>query len=271
MAEQLLLGVDVGVSAAKLALLENGAVVRTRRIEAGRFRPADLCTLLETPPASIAVTGMGASQFSESFEGIPVRHVDEFSAIATGALSLSGLQRAVVASVGTGTAFVLAMRGAPARHLGGSGVGGGTLLGLTQLIDGEADAQRIADRAAGGDLRHIDLCIGDVTDREIPGLPPYTTVANFARLSAEASADDRARGIVNLVCQTVGMLSVFAARAENVRDVVLVGTPVVLPVFAELIRMVELLHPVRFHVPALAPFATAAGAALAASDPDMVY
>ena len=68
---------------------------------------------------------MGASRFGETFRGLPVRQVPEFSAIAAGALAFSGLARALVASVGTGTAFVMAARGEPARHLGGSGVGGG--------------------------------------------------------------------------------------------------------------------------------------------------
>ena len=89
----------------------------------------------------------------------------------------------------------------------------------------------------------------------------------LARRQAEASAADRARGAVNLVCQTVGVLAAFAARAEGVGDVVLVGTPVAHPVFSELIRMVELLHPVRFHVPPHAPFAAAIGAARAALSP----
>lgn len=268
MAEARLLGVDMGVSAVKLVLLEGGTVVRTARVETARFQLSDLDELLQARPEAVAVTGMGASRFGETFRGLPVRQVPEFSAIGAGALALSGLERALVASVGTGTAFVMAARGEPARHLGGTGVGGGTLMGLVRRLGDEPDAQRVAECAARGDLRVVDLCIGDLTDREIPGLPPYTTVSNFARLGPDATFDDLARGAVNLVCQTVGMMAVFAARAEHVQDIVLVGTPVTLPVFAELIHMVELLHPVHFHVPPLASFATAAGAALVASEPD---
>ena len=262
------LGVDVGVSAAKLALLApDGSPLRTLRIDAHRFGPDDLLPLLSPAPAYIAATGMGAERLGCALHGVPVRPVDEFTAIAVGALRLTGLPRALVASVGTGTAFVMAESGAAARHLGGSGVGGGTLLGLADLVDGVADAPHLLDLAARGELRRVDLCIGDVTGRDIPGLPPCTTVANLARRQAEASAADRARGAVNLVCQTVGVLAAFAARAEGVGDVVLVGTPVAHPVFSELIRMVELLHPVRFHVPPHAPFAAAIGAARAALSP----
>ena len=45
---------------------------------------------------------------------------------------MSGLDRAVVVSMGTGTAYVMADKGR-VSHLGGTGVGGGTLLGLSGL------------------------------------------------------------------------------------------------------------------------------------------
>ena len=90
-------------------------------------------------------------------------------------------------------------------------------------------------------------------------------MANFARCSDQADSADCARGLFNLVSQTVGMLSVFAARAEKVSDVILVGTPAELPVVQELIHQVELLHPVHFHVPPFAAYATAIGAAISLS------
>lgn len=259
------IGVDLGVSAAKLVLLSQGRVESANRVEAHQFEESNLDELVLQNPEAIAVTGMGAQRFGSVYRGIPVCHVDEFSAIAAGALHLTGLSRAVVASMGTGTAFVSATAGGTARHLGGSGVGGGTLLGLLQLLTGQADVPAAAAEAKRGDLTRIDLCIGDVTDRDIPGLPAYTTVSNFAKSSGKADRADCARGVFNLVCQTIGMLSVFAARAEQVSDVILVGTPVELPVVKELIRQVELLHPVRFHVPPFAPYATAAGAAISIS------
>lgn len=262
------LGVDVGVSAAKLALLApDGSPLRTLRIDAHRFGPDDLLPLLSPAPAYIAATGMGAERLGCALHGVPVRPVDEFTAIAVGALRLTGLPRALVASVGTGTAFVMAESGAAARHLGGSGVGGGTLLGLADLIDGVADAPHILDLAARGELRRVDLCIGDVTGRDIPGLPPCTTVANLAG-GRRRRARRTARAARSTSCARRWACSPrLPARAEGVGDVVLVGTPVAHPVFSELIRMVELLHPVRFHVPPHAPFAAAIGAARAALSP----
>ena len=58
---------------------------------------------------------MGAERLGCALHGVPVRPVDEFTAIAVGALRLTGLPRALVASVGTGTAFVMAESGAAAR------------------------------------------------------------------------------------------------------------------------------------------------------------
>ena len=58
----------------------------------------------------------------------------EFGSLAKGGLYLSGLKSAIVVSCGTGTAVVWARKNKPVVHLGGTGVGGGTLQGLGKLI-----------------------------------------------------------------------------------------------------------------------------------------
>ena len=57
------------------------------------------------------------------------RKVDEFHAIGKGGLFLTGLTRAIIVSMGTGTAFIIADQNGE-KHIGGTGIGGGTLLGL---------------------------------------------------------------------------------------------------------------------------------------------
>ena len=93
------IGVDLGVSAAKLVLLSQGRVESANRVEAHQFEESNLDELVLQNPEAIAVTGMGAQRFGCVYRGIPVCHVDEFSAIAAGALHLTGLSRAVVASM----------------------------------------------------------------------------------------------------------------------------------------------------------------------------
>jgi len=82
----------------------------------------------------VMVTGVGSSYLNERIYNIPTGKVEEFYAIGMGGLFLSGLSKAVVVSMGTGTAFVRAEKNGNVKHLGGTGVGGGTLLGLSNRM-----------------------------------------------------------------------------------------------------------------------------------------
>lgn len=139
-----------------------------------------------------------------------------------GGLFLSNLSNAVIVSMGTGTAFVKAEEG-KARHLGGSGVGGGTLLGLSNKILNVREFEDLIGMAQDGDLSNVDLFINDITNDEIVGLPADSTASNFGKISDLATKTDVALGIINLVFQTIGVLSVFAARIDGTDDIVLTG------------------------------------------------
>ena len=67
----------------------------------------------------------------DSIYGLKTIRVEEFTANAKGGLYLSGLDRAIIVSMGTGTAYVYA-DAQSSEYLGGTGVGGGTLVGLSK-------------------------------------------------------------------------------------------------------------------------------------------
>ena len=151
------------------------------------------------------ITGVGASFPSGDLLGIKTVHVQEFLATGLGGLFLSGVAHAVVVSMGTGTAFVDA-RQEVVRHIIGSGVGGGTILGLANSILNVRDFDLLMELASGGSLQRVDLNIGDISRVEIPGLSMDTTASNFGKLADDASREDLALGIFNLVFQSVGTM-----------------------------------------------------------------
>ena len=136
----IILGIDIGGSTTKIVGLQSGGTtIAMHRVQAqdpitslygamGNFLFTNRLQLGDV--SRIALTGVGASYIDEDIYGIPTEKVEEFSAVGVGGLALSGQDRAVVVSMGTGTAFIWAERGKPVRHLCGSGVGGGTLAGL---------------------------------------------------------------------------------------------------------------------------------------------
>jgi len=208
----------------------------------------------------LAVTGVGASFLGRDVLGIEATAVDEFRAIGLGGLRLSGLPRALVVSVGTGTAFVLA-EGRAVRHVGGSGVGGGTLLGLGSRLAGVSDFDGLVEASREGRLEMVDLTIGDITAATVGSLPPSATASNFGKILDGAERADIAAGVVNLVFQTVGMIAIMAARAERCDDIVMVGKSMQLPMAKAILEGLSELYGTRFAIPELADYGTAIGAA----------
>lgn len=216
----------------------------------------------------VLMTGVGSSYVKHDLYGIKCVRVPEFDCIGKGGLYLSGLEKAVVVSMGTGTAIVHAEKGAKMRYLGGTGVGGGTLMGLSGLLVGATDIGHISEFVDEGDLGKVDLRIKDMTaSGTMPVMNADMTAANFGNVSDLATKSDIAKGISNLVYETVGMVSIFASRSVGVTDIVLTGNLTRLPsCIKKFEEFNELGYGVRFVVPELSEFSTAIGCAISALD-----
>lgn len=265
-----IIGIDIGGSTTKIVGIRGGEIFSPILVRAtdpvasvygafGRFLNENGLALTEVE--KVMITGVGSSYVRDRLFGIPTAKVDEFMAVGMGGLFLSRLSRAIIVSMGTGTAFVMA-EGNKASHLGGTGVGGGTLLGLSNRMLNIRNFQDIVEMGKDGNLRHIDLSIGDISSDEIIGLPPATTASNFGKISDLATKSDIALGIINLVFQTIGMIAVFATKTEKVLDVVLTGNLTNVPQARDVFNGLTGLYKVNFYIPEDAEFATAVGAAM---------
>jgi len=211
--------------------------------------------------SSIILTGVGATFFDDNIYGIDTFHVDEFRAMGQGGLYLADKKEAFVASLGTGTAFVRASQD-EIIHIGGSGVGGGTLVGLASKMLNKHDMDALIALAENGNLENVDLFVQEIINRDIPSLPPNLTASNFGKISSTATDADFALGIMNMVFQTVGMLAVFAVMKDTIKDVVLTGTLTTFPQAQEVFREFTDNLDINFIIPPNAIFATAIGAAI---------
>jgi type II pantothenate kinase len=214
--------------------------------------------------SKIMMTGVGASYVKHNLYGLDCGRVAEFDSIGTGGLYLSGLSEALIVSMGTGTAIVHATKDGEMKYLGGTGVGGGTLMGLSKLLLKAESTTHIAEYAENGNLDNIDLRIKDITaNGALEALLKDMTASNFGNVSDIASKSDIALGILNMVFETIGMVSVFAARSVGVRNVVLTGNVTQFDFckrkFDEINGMG---YGVNFVIPERSRFATVIGAAL---------
>jgi len=276
----IVLGIDVGGSTTKIVGLKKAPDgLPVERLGMLQVRAADQITSMYgaigsfsrsqgvrlNDVSSVYLTGVGASFIDENVYGIKTIRVDEFRAIGHGALKLTGLSRALVVSMGTGTAFVKAVEN-EVTHLGGSGVGGGTIIGLASQMLGKSDIDAILALADNGDLKNIDLCVRDILGKEVPSLPANLTAANFGKIKSTATDSDIALGIINMVFEIVGMLAVFALKNDEICNVILTGALATFPQVEKVFSGFKALTGLNFIVPAEAVFATALGAAFAATE-----
>ena len=264
----IVLGVDIGGSTTKIVGLRDGKCFGMLQVRAadqitsmygaiGNFLSKHNLRLDEI--SAIALTGVGASFIDEQLYGIKTIKVDEFRAIGHGALSLTGLSEALVVSMGTGTAFVRATT-EEKTHLGGSGVGGGTIIGLASQLLGKSDIDAILALAENGDIKNVDLSVRDILGKEVQTLPSDLTAANFGKIKSTASDSDIALGTINMVFETVGMLAVFALKNDTIKDVILTGTLATFPQAETVFSKFRKLTRLSFIIPPDAMYATALGA-----------
>ena len=266
----MILGIDIGGSTTKVVGVRGDELIGALQVKAadqitslygavGNFLRTYDAALGDV--SAISLTGVGASFFDGPIYGIKTRKVDEFRAIGHGALHLSGLREALIVSLGTGTAFVRAAQDG-VTHIGGSGVGGGTILGLASQMIGKSDIDAILALAENGKLENVDLSVREILGRDIPSLSPNLTAANFGKIKSTASESDIALGIINMVFQTACMLAVFAAKNDTIRDVVLTGTLTTIPQTADILSIFSEQYGLCFSIPPNSVFATAIGATL---------
>jgi type II pantothenate kinase len=259
---ELVLGIDIGSSTTKFALVKNGKCIKQMRKPDDQSFEEALEAFGYAGVKRIAITGVGASFIKGDLRGVPTKRADEFTSVSRGALHLARRHNCLVVSVGTGTSFT---RVTPFRtwHIGGTGMGGGLLKGLSGKVCGTDDMEALQQLAARGDLHEIDLQLMDVCEGTISNLTPNTTVANMSKLSDESTKEDIAAGLCNMIFQVIGVMAAFAIKRHCTKNIILVGTITDWPIAKRSLDEVAELHKVKFIIPDHAAFATAIGAALA--------
>ncbi|MCR5328574.1 MAG: type II pantothenate kinase [Saccharofermentans sp.] len=264
-------GLDIGGSTTKIVGMQDGKIISRAVVKA-----ADPVTsafgavgkLINDNSISvndieqINITGVGSGFPQAPILGIKTVIVEEFKATGLGGLYLSGLDHAVVVSMGTGTAYLEATKDS-VRHIIGSGVGGGTLVGLGLAIAGTSDAVKLSDMATSGDILKCDLTIGDITKNGVTGLPMNVTASNFGKAADDLSREDKMAGVFNLVYQAIGTVAIMASRQCNLKDIIFTGQLTDLKECEQYLLPFEDLYGVNMIIPENAVYATALGSCLA--------
>ncbi len=215
----------------------------------------------------VMITGVGSTMIKNAIYGLPCEHVKEFECVGLGGLYLSRLKRAVIVSMGTGTSITYGdyTDGKYSfEYLGGTGVGGGTVMGLSKkLLGGVSNIDSIVELAQGGDIGRVDLQIKEMTDKDF-GLPANLTAANFGKVDDLATRGDLAAGLLNMVFETAAMIARFAARSCGTQDIVLTGNLTTIPQCEPKFKELKEIFSENYIIPKNSQYATVIGAALLA-------
>ena len=267
----MIIGIDIGATTTKAVSIENSKLTRKVKIKASDAVTAATGAfgkiVLENKIAmnvieGIRITGAGASKIKNDIFGIPTIRIDEIKAIGTGGMFLSEKDNIIIANIGTGTAIIEAGNQG-IFHYGGSGIGGGTIIGLAKKLLPTAEFSGIVKLAQTGKLNRVDLLLEDIMDTDMSFLNKETTVANFAKMSDNAANEDIALAIINMVYQVIGVLSVFAARAKNIQQVIVTGNGSDNKLGQKVLADITGMYGIEFIYPADAEYTTAVGAGLA--------
>jgi type II pantothenate kinase len=266
----IIIGIDVGISTTKIVGLKDGRITSPTRITAadpitslygafGKYLHDNDIQLQDVK--QVMLTGVGSAYVKGPVYGLPTNKVEEFVADGLGARFESKLDHTIVVSMGTGTSFVLC-DGDDMRHIGGIGVGGGTLAGLSRLLLNTSDIKSVSALAMQGDTKNVHLLIGDISAEPLPGLPMDATASILAKAQSDAAKEDIAAGIISMVLQTIGSAAWLSSRGSDIRDFVLIGNLTLLPQCKDVFPPLEKLYNIRFHIPKYSQYCTAIGAAL---------
>ena len=266
----IIIGIDVGISTTKIVGIKNNKVSAPIRITAadpitslygafGKYLHDNDIELSDVE--HVMLTGVGAAYIDQPIYGLPTSKSQEFIADGLGARFESKLDHTIVVSMGTGTSFVKC-DGDDMHHIGGIGVGGGTLAGLARIMLNTSDIKQVSELAKQGNIRNINLLIGDISAQPLPGLPMEATASLFAHAKNDASREDIACGIIKMVLQSIGSAAWLASLGSDIRDFVLIGNLSLLPQCKEVFPALEKLYDIRFHIPKYSQYCTAIGAAL---------
>jgi len=266
----MIIGIDIGSTTTKAVSIEDGKVTRkikTRALDAVTSATGALGKLvLENgikinEIKKINITGVGASKITNDIFNIPTKRVNEFEAIGIGGMFLSELNNIIITNIGTGTVIIEAGEKG-IFHFGGSGVGGGTIIGLAKKLLPISGFKNIMELAKTGKLNQVDLLLGDITETGISFLSGESTASNFGKMLDTANPSDIALAIINMVYQVIGVLSVFAARAKNSSQVIVTGRGSNNVIGQKVITEISKMYNIEFVYPEFAEYTTAIGAGL---------
>ncbi|RSL34949.1 type II pantothenate kinase [Salibacterium salarium] len=226
-------GIDAGGTLSKI-VYTHGEDWGYKKIATNRVAEINRWIQANFTNPHIHITGGKAGVLLQEFP-VSAKNVNEFEATCEGVnwlLEQNGIlsqigSQFMVTNVGTGTSIHYVQQDSYER-IGGSGMGGGTLLGLSYLLTGEDHYDKILELGRKGEGEGLNVTVSDIYSHETPPISGDLTASNFgkaAQMKDKAfSKEDYISAIVRMIGETITTMSVQAAERLKTDAIIYIGT-----------------------------------------------
>mgnify|MGYP003418722929 FL=1 len=227
------IGIDTGGTLTKLAYINQEGELT---LEVFPSNDMDLVRgWLERHPHvnEIGVTGGRTEQLREVLNPMTsIRYIVEFEATIKGVSYLKKkeghqIEKSIITNIGTGTSIHY-MEGDSHARVSGTGIGGGTLVGLAALLTGITNFDEIKSLATKGDRSSIDLLVKDIYQGMDTPIDGNLTASNFGKIGITQLInhphEDVLATVQGLVGEVITTLSIQVAQERKVENIVYIGS-----------------------------------------------
>ena len=227
------IGIDVGGTLTKVAFFDQNHQLNLLHFPSSDLRIVSEWITSYKEDIQIGLTGGRAEQlktFLRSHENL--HYLVEFDATIAGVnyqLKKDNHQftDAVITNIGTGTS-IHSLKGSEHERIAGTGIGGGTLLGMSSLMTGIHQFDEIVKLSAAGSRSEVDMLVSDIYFGNKTPIDGGLTASNFGdaglRPLMERSKEDVLATVQGLVGEVISTLSIQCAFAEEVEHIVYIGS-----------------------------------------------
>lgn len=230
------IGIDTGGTLTKLAYLN-----KQQELSLTVFPSNEMHLVkewLEKHPQvdEIGLTGGRTEQLLDVLNTVKsIEYIVEFEATLKGVRFLlekegHAIHQSIITNVGTGTSIHY-MDGYSHKRVGGTGVGGGTLIGLSTIMTGISDFDEIKAHAFQGDREGIDLLVKDIYQGMDTPIDGNLTASNFGKVGLtdrrKFEQNDVLATTQGLIGEVISTLSIQLAIQYHTENIVYIGSTLI--------------------------------------------
>lgn len=228
-----MVGIDTGGTLTKIAYLQADGELQLEVFQSNDMEKIKNWLKDHPEVEEIGLTGGRTEQLKDVLKTMKsITYMLEFEATLKGVKYLlkrdgHSIDNAIITNIGTGTSIHY-MQGDEHERISGTGIGGGTLVGLGALTTGETDFNTIKTLAADGDRSSIDLLVQDIYQGMDTPIAGTLTASNFGKVGITKKVEhpkaDVLATVQGLVGEVITTLSIQLAQERKVNHIVYIGS-----------------------------------------------